>query len=81
MRRGLFRRFARDRGLELEHLAYFGGFDPALIAPSPARAAPPRLLAKAVILSGLAYRRLPVSDRIQSAAFSSYLLGVFRRPE
>ena len=76
----LFRRLGAEHGLALEHLGYFGGFDPALIAPSPARAAAARLPAKAIILGGLAYRRLPVSDRIQHRLFSSYLLGVFRRP-
>jgi hypothetical protein len=80
MRPELFRKLAESHGLELEHLAYFGGFDPALISPSSQRAAPARLLAKGVILGGLAYRRLPVADRIQHPRFSSYLLGVFRRP-
>jgi SAM-dependent methyltransferase len=75
----LFRRLAQDHDLGLEHLAYFGGFDPALIAPSPTRPVAARLPAKALIFGGLAYRRLPVSDRLQHPLFSSYLLGVFRR--
>jgi SAM-dependent methyltransferase len=80
MRPEFFRTLADTHGLELQHLGYFGGFDPALIAPSPRRAAPARWLAKAVVYAGLAWRRLPVADRVQHSLFSSYLLGVFRRP-
>jgi SAM-dependent methyltransferase len=80
MRPELYRRWAATRGLELQHLAYFGGFDPALISPAADRAAAARIAAKTAILAGLAYRRLPISDRLQHPLFSSYLLGVFRRP-
>jgi SAM-dependent methyltransferase len=76
----LFRRLAAARGLELEHLGYFGGFEPALITPARAGRTPARLLARALIRAGLAYRRLGRADHVDHRLFSCYLLGVFRRP-
>lgn len=81
MRPELFRGLATTRGLELEHLDYLGGFEPALITPRASGRPRARLLAKAIILGGLAYRRLELADRIDHPLFSCYLLGVFRRPE
>ena len=80
MEPALFGRLAAAHGLELEHLRYFGGFDPALITPARSGRAPARLLAQAAIRAGLAYRRLRVADDIDHRLFSCYLLGVFRRP-
>ena len=77
---GRFRAWARQHDLTLEHLGYLGGFDPALITPRGRRGVGPAL-ATAAIYAGLAYRRLPVSDRLNSPAASSYLLGVFRRQQ
>ena len=80
MDRGLFRRLAATRGLTLEHIDYFGGFEPALITPGGSGRAPARLVAKAIIRAGLLYRRLGRADEIDHPLLSCYLLGVFRRP-
>jgi SAM-dependent methyltransferase len=81
MRRGLFRGFARTHDLELLHLGYLGGFDPAIIrlgdGPlfSLGRAMP-----GAVTLLARRLRSLGVADRLEHRWLSSYLLAVYRVP-
>jgi SAM-dependent methyltransferase len=81
MRPALFRDFARSHDLELMHLGYLGGFDPAIIylnrGPllSPRRAIP-----GAVTLVEGRYRKLAIADRIEHRWLSSYLLAVYRVP-
>jgi SAM-dependent methyltransferase len=68
----VYRRFAAEHELVLEHVGYLGGFDPVLIKND-------RPDVRAVIgLEGL-YRRLPGTDRLNHRLLSSYLLAVFRR--
>jgi SAM-dependent methyltransferase len=82
MRRSLYRELARTHGLELEHLGYLGGPDPALIRLSRGSALSPRRVLPG--LATLAERRLRASalgERLEHPWLSSYLLAVFRSRE
>jgi SAM-dependent methyltransferase len=79
MRPALYRELADARGLELMHLGYLGGFDPAIICLghgpllSPGRAIP-----GAVTLLERRFRSLAVADRLEHRWLSSCLLAVYR---
>jgi len=81
MRPSLYRRFARAHGLELVHLGYLGGLDPAIIRlGSGPLLSPGRAIPGAVTLVQGRLRALRVSDRLNHPWLSSYLLAVYRLP-
>ncbi len=81
MRPSFYREFAREHGLELLHLGYLGGFDPAIIALNRGPLlSPRRAIPGAVTLLEGRFRRLAVADRLEHPLLSSYLLAVFRAP-
>lgn len=81
MRPALYRQFARSHGLQLLHLGYLGGFDPAIICLgrgpllSPGRAIP-----GAVTLIERRFRELALAEHLEHRWLSSYLLAVYRVP-
>jgi len=81
MRPSLYRNFARDHDLQLAHLGYLGGFDPAIICLGRGPLlSPGRVIPGAVTLIERHYRRLSLADRLEHRWLSSYLLAVFHVP-
>ncbi len=82
MRPALYREFAQEQGLELLHLGYLGGFDPAIIYLNRGHLlSPRRAIPGAVTLLEARFRRLSIADRLEHRLLSSYLLAVFRVPD
>jgi SAM-dependent methyltransferase len=73
MKPSLYRRLAAQHGLEVEHLAYLGGFDPIIIKLVR------RSIVRPILLVEGRYRRLKIADRLNHRWLSSYLLAVLRR--
>jgi SAM-dependent methyltransferase len=81
MRPALYREFARAHDLELLHLGYLGGFDPAIIRLGHgALLSPGRAIPGVVTLLGSRFRALGVAERLDHRWLSSYLLAVYRVP-
>lgn len=81
MRPALYRGLAHAHGLELLHLGYLGGFDPAIIRLGhKPRLTPGRAIPGAVTLLESRFRALAVADRLDHPWLSSYLLAVYRVP-
>lgn len=81
MRVSLYREMARIHGLELEHLGYLGGPDPAIIRLGRGPTfSPRRALPGAVTLAERRLRARPLGERLQHPWLSSYLLAVYRSP-
>ncbi len=77
----LYRGFARAHRLELLHLGYLGGFDPAIICLSRGSLfSPGRAIPGAVTLIERRFRALAVADRLEHRWLSSYLLAIYRLP-
>jgi len=81
MRLVFFKRFAQAYGLELLHLGYLGGFDPAIIALSrKPLLSPRRAIPGAITLIESRFRSLAIAERLEHRWLSSYLLAVYRVP-
>lgn len=82
MRPALYREFARSHRLEVLHLGYSGGFDPAIFRlNSGSRLSPRRLIPGVVTWLERRFRARPVADRLEHPLLSSYLLAVLRVPD
>jgi len=81
MRPTLYRRFAWAHDLELLHLGYLGGLDPAIIRLAGGAAYSPRRVIPGVATAlARRFRELAVAERIEHPWVSSYLLAVYRVP-
>ena len=80
MRPEFFARWAGARGLAVERLWYFGGFEPGLPIVDRARRGPGVLLARAALWAGWRLRRSPALDGWNGPLVSSYLMLVARKP-
>jgi SAM-dependent methyltransferase len=81
MRPTLYRELARVHGLELEHLGYLGGLDPAIIRLGHhAELSPRRVLPGVATLAARRFRALACAERVEHRWLSSYLLAVYRYP-
>ncbi|HEV7807753.1 MAG TPA: methyltransferase domain-containing protein [Solirubrobacteraceae bacterium] len=79
----LLRSLGQAGGLELEHLDYLGGFDPSLLRLSRDLPLwhPRRLGPGAFAFAEARWRATAVADRVEHRWLSTYLLGVWRRPQ
>jgi SAM-dependent methyltransferase len=75
MNRDFFENFAKSRGLEPIFLDYIGGFEPDNLGP-PRSALFRRALLKALRI----LRALPGVGTLNSALFSGFLIGLYRKP-
>lgn len=80
MRPAFFARWAGERGLAVERLWYFGGFEPGLPIVDRARRGAGVFLARAVLWAGWRLRRSPLLDGVNGPRVSSYLMCVARKP-
>ena len=80
MRPAFFAGWARERGLAIARLEYFGGFEPGLPIVDRTRRAPGVLLARAVLAAGWRVRRSPLLDGVNGPLVSSYLMCAARKP-
>src|SRR5580704_59673 len=82
MHPSLYRRFGMEHGLELTHLGYLGGFDPAIISLNRGHLlSPRRAIPGALTLLESRFRRLAIAERLEHRWLSSYLLAVYRVPD
>ncbi|HEY7960540.1 MAG TPA: class I SAM-dependent methyltransferase [Solirubrobacteraceae bacterium] len=79
MRPSLYREMAAVHDLELEHIGYLGGLDPAIIRLGRGPAlSPRRVLPGAATLAERRWRSLALGERLEHRWLSSYLLAVYR---
>jgi SAM-dependent methyltransferase len=75
MNRRFFEEFGRSRGLETVYLEYLGGFEPDNLGPE--RGA---IIRRAVLKVLRILRALPGAGKLNSSAFSAFLIGIYRKP-
>jgi SAM-dependent methyltransferase len=73
MRPALYRRLAAQHGLQIEQLRHLGGPDPVIVRSESK-------VVTFLVLAESRVRRLKVTEELDHRLWSSYLLGVFRRP-
>jgi SAM-dependent methyltransferase len=79
----MLRSLATRHGLEELQLGYLGGIDPSHLRLNRSRQRwhPRRAVPAAYALAAHRWRRLAASENVNHRVFSTYLLGVWRRPD